>query len=99
MKLIEEKIYEFLNKFIEEKLLSSNAVIGEAITENEAIDISGKNFVLNCWEENTDKGHVVCVELSRKKVFFLAEVYSLGVLFSDGVQRKLKKEELWDMGF
>lgn len=99
MKLIKEKAYEFLNKFIEEKLLSSNAAINEALTKGEAVDISGKNFVLNCWEESTDAGRVVCVELSRKKMIFLSEAYSLGVLLSDGVERKLEQEELWDMGF
>ena len=99
MKLLKEKAYDFLNQFIEKNLLSSSASVKEALTKGELIDISGKNFVLQCWEESAGTDQVVCVELSRKKMLFLSEAYSLGVLFSDGVKRKLKQEELWDMGF
>ena len=99
MNLKKERIYDFLDEFIESKLLSTDAVISEALEKDMLVDISGVDFKLNCWEEIVDVGYVVCVELSRKKMLFLSESYSLGVLFLDDERKKLKQEELWGLGF
>lgn len=99
MKVIKDKVYDFLNQFVDNELMPSSAVVSEAFASDKTVDISGNRFTLNCWKETTDKGDIVCVEVSRKKMFFLSEAYSLGVLFSGEVKEKLGQEELWNMGF
>lgn len=99
MKVLENTIYDFLNQFVDNELMPSSAVISDSFVQDKLVDISGESFILNCWRESTDKGDIVCVEVSRRKMLIFSEAYSLGVLFSDGVKTKISQEELWDIGF
>lgn len=92
-------IYGFLNQYIDSKLMLDSAVFENAFVTDQWVEISGHKFSLNCWKEVTDKAELVCVELSRSKMFFGSEAYSLAVLFSGEVKQKLSQQELWDMGF
>ena len=99
MKVAKDRVYDFLNQFIDSKLMPSSVVVSEAFAKNKPVYISGNRFTLNCWKEASDKGDIVCVQVSRKKMFFLSEAYSLGVLLSGEAKEKLGQEELWNMGF
>lgn len=94
-----DKIYSYIDSFIENKVLAPDSQIGECLVKNKVVTLSGVPFELNCWEEVSDSGRIVCVELRKKKLAIFSEVYSLGVLFSDGVRKRLSQEDLWDLGF
>ena len=99
MAVKKEMIYDFLNQFIDSKLMPSNCIVYDAFTKDKTIEIGGSDFTFNCWQETTDDGELVCVELSRKVMIFLSESYSLGVLVSRGNKTKVSQRELWNMGF
>lgn len=99
MEVLKDRIYEFLNQYIESELMPASVNIDKAFVKDRPVDISGNRFALNCWREFTDNGEIVCVEVSRNNMLFMSEAYSLGVLLMGEVKKKLDQEELWNMGF
>jgi hypothetical protein len=95
---LNDEISSFLHSFREEKLLASDAEVSEALVTSRVVTIGKKDFLLNCWEEKSGYGHIVCVELSRRGSF-THQCHSVGVKITGNRREKLDQEQMWNMGY